>query len=84
MAAELSFRHTAKDATVRFVVLPALGTVAKDVVLCSGGASYNGTRTDAAVGDVKAGVKYGDPDSQLTGELVAGGGVRRGGALRGA
>ena len=43
-----------------------------------------GTRTDAAVGDVKAGVKYGDPDNQLTGELVAGGGVRRGGALRGA
>ena len=42
-----------------------------------------GTRTDAAVGDVKAGVKYGDPDSQLTGTL-AGGGVRRGGALRGA
>jgi len=71
-------------ATVRFVVLPALGTVAKDVVLCSGGASYIGTRTDAAVGDVKAGVKYGDPDDQLTGELVAGGGVRRGGALRGA
>jgi len=35
------------------------------------------------VGDVKAGVKYGDPDSQLTGELVASG-VRRGGALRGA
>ena len=42
-----------------------------------------GTRTDAAVGDVKAGVKYGDPDNQLTGELVASG-VRRGGALRGA
>ena len=50
----------------------------------TGAVAASGSRVDAAVGDVKAGVKYGDPDSQLTGELVAGGGVRRGGALRGA
>ena len=74
----------AAGALKTFCPVPALGTVAKDVVLCSGGASYIGTRTDADKADVKAGVKYGNPDSQLTGELVAGGGVRRGGALRGA
>ena len=52
----------------------------------TGVVAASGSRVDAAVGDVKAGVKYGDPDSQLTGTLVAGGGVgvRRGGALRGA
>jgi len=52
----------------------------------TGAVAASGSRVDAAVGDVKAGVKYGDPDDQLTGELVAGGGVgvRYGGALRGA
>ena len=40
----------------------------------TGAVAASGTRTDAAVGDVKAGVKYGDPDNQLTGTLAAGGG----------
>ena len=53
----------------------------------TGAVAASGTRTDAAVADVKAGVKYGDPGSQLTGEYAGGGGgvgVRYGGALRGA
>jgi hypothetical protein len=52
----------------------------------TGAVAASGTRTDADKADVKAGVKYGNPDDQLTGELVVGGGVgvRYGGALRGA
>ena len=67
-----------------FCPVPALGTVKQDtVVYTSAAGSVYGTRVDADKADVKAGVKYGDPDNQLTGELVASG-VRRGGALRGA
>ena len=75
----------AAGALKTFCPVPALGTVKQDtVVYTSAAGSVYGTRTDADKADVKAGVKYGDPDDQLTGELVAGGGVRRGGALRGA
>ena len=69
-----------------FGVWPAVGKVSDTLVTAFGptGTEFYGTRTDADKADVKAGVKYGDPDDQLTGELVAGGGVRRGGAMRGA
>ena len=68
-------------------VYPAAGEVWENAACTEfgpTGVDYTPTRTDAAAADVKAGVKYGDPDSQLTGTLAGGIGVRRGGALRGA
>jgi hypothetical protein len=55
-----------------FCPVPALGTVAKDVVLCSGGASYIGTRVDCPVGKaVTSSGNYGDPDDPKVGTIAS-------------
>ena len=60
----------AGNAIVRFVVLPTLGTVTLNTVLCSGGASYIGTRVDCPVGKaVTSSGNYGNPASPLVGTI---------------